>query len=63
MKVEVDREVCIVSGMCASVAPKIFEISDDGKLLVLTESVPAEAHEQALAAELCCPTEAISIDG
>lgn len=62
MKVEVDRDVCIVSGMCASVAPEVFEISDDGKLAILTESVPAEQRDQAAAAELCCPTEAISLN-
>ena len=60
--VEVDHDVCIVSGMCASLAPEIFDIDDDGlKLEVLQPTVPPELVDKARSAESCCPVEAIKV--
>lgn len=60
--VEVDQEVCIVSGMCASLAPEIFEIDDDGvKLEVLHPTLTPEMAVSARNAEACCPVEAITV--
>ena len=38
-KVDVDHDVCIVSGMCASLAPEIFDIDDDGLKLEVLQPV------------------------
>ena len=60
--VEVNHDVCIVSGMCASLAPEVFDIDDDGlKLEVLQPTLPPELLEQARSAEACCPVEAITV--
>ena len=60
--VEVNHDVCIVSGMCASLAPEIFDIDDDGlKLEVLQPTVPPELVSKARGAEACCPVEAIKV--
>lgn len=60
--VEVNHDVCIVSGMCASLAPEIFDIDDDGlKLEVLQPTVPPELVAKARGAEACCPVEAIKV--
>ena len=60
--VEVNHDVCIVSGMCASLAPEIFDIDDDGlKLEVLRPTVPPELLDKARGAEACCPVEAIEV--
>ena len=41
--VEVNHDICIVSGMCASLAPEIFDIDDDGlKLEVVQPTLPPE---------------------
>ena len=61
-RVDVDHDVCIVSGMCASLAPEIFDIDDDGlKLEVLQPTVPPELADKARSAEACCPVEAIKV--
>ena len=63
MKIVLDRSKCSTLGMCESVAPDIFEVSDDGELHVLQEEPPES--ERALVEEACeaCPTGALSIDG
>ena len=60
--VEVDHDVCIVSGMCASLAPEIFDIDDGLKLEVLQSTVPGELVAKARSAESCCPMEAIRVN-
>ena len=60
--VEVNHDVCIVSGMCASLAPEIFDIDDDGlKLEVLQPTLPPGLVAKARGAEACCPVEAIRV--
>ena len=62
MKVTVDREKCMNSGMCTQAAPKIFTMDDDGMLVILQNDVPDEhllAVEDAVA---CCPTSALRLD-
>ena len=61
-RVEVDHDTCIVSGMCASLAPEIFDIDDDGlKLEVLQPTPPPELVAKARSAEACCPVDAITV--
>ena len=60
--IELDHATCIVSGMCASVAPDLFEVSDDSsEIIVLQPEVPVELVDDALNAEVCCPVEAITV--
>ena len=63
MKVVVDFDICQSNAVCMEVAPKVFEVRDDGYLYVLmdepNESMRADVEE---AAERC-PTGAISIEG
>ncbi|MCY4370489.1 MAG: ferredoxin [bacterium] len=60
--IELDHATCIVSGMCASVAPDLFRVSDDSsEIVVLQPDVPAELVDDAINAELCCPVEAITV--
>ena len=61
--IELDHATCIVSGMCASVAPDLFEVSDDSsEIIVLQPIVPDELLDDALNAEVCCPVEAITVN-
>ncbi|MFC0848585.1 ferredoxin [Streptomyces noboritoensis] len=57
--VEVDRSVCIGSGMCVNTAPDGFGL--DTARQSRPRSPDIDANEQILAAAEGCPVEAISI--
>ncbi len=57
----VDRSLCASTGMCEMVAPDLFEIDDDGELVVLVQELPDDRVEQARAAARACPTRALSV--
>ncbi|WP_034088056.1 ferredoxin [Streptacidiphilus albus] len=58
-RVEVDRSVCIGSGMCAASAPQGFRL--DGARQSHPVEPEADASEALLAAAESCPVEAISL--
>ena len=62
MRIVLDETKCSSLGMCEAVAPDVFEVGDDGALVVL-DPTPDEQHralmEEAVAA---CPTGALSIE-
>jgi len=60
-RVTVDRDLCVSSGMCESVAPALFEIDDDGELVVLQDVVPDALLADAQAAARACPTRALTV--
>lgn len=62
MKIIVDRTKCTGLGICESLAPDVFEVDDDGDLILLTDDVPEgglDAVEEAIAG---CPTEALRLE-
>ena len=63
MKVVVDRDRCVGSGTCEALAPAVFEVDDDGVLVVLREE-PADGEEPDVRdAVTACPTRALTLDG
>jgi ferredoxin len=58
-RVEVDRTVCIGSGMCAALAPEGFAL--DAARQSHPRREESDASEQVLGAAEGCPVEAISI--
>jgi ferredoxin len=60
MKVTVDQEACIGCGLCAQVAPEVYEMKDD-KAVAKMEEVPAEKSESAQSGADQCPVNAITI--
>lgn len=61
MKACVNKETCIGCGLCASIAPDIFEIEDDGKAGVIGE-VTSNNEGDAKDAEMSCPVSAIKVE-
>lgn len=61
MKVVVDMEMCIGSGMCTTIAPTVFDLDDAGELILLKDEVADDTDEARLVrdAVACCPVEAI----
>lgn len=60
-RVQVDTTLCASTGMCESVAPELFEIDDDGGLVVLVPALPADQVAAAQAAARACPTRALRV--
>lgn len=59
-RIVVDRNRCTGIGICESVAPDHFEVTDDGSVLVVSERVENLALvEEAVRS---CPAAALSLD-
>jgi ferredoxin len=61
MKIVVDRSRCTGLGMCESLAPDVFEVGDDGHLVVLSEEIELSRLGELETAAAACPTEALRI--
>lgn len=59
MKVTVDEDRCAGHGMCLTLCPEVFELSDDGWAVATQEDVPEEHQEAVREAIQCCPENAI----
>ncbi len=62
MRVVVDRQACEVNAVCIGYAPEVFEVTYDGKLVVLDEYPPESLRESVEEAARSCPKQAISIE-
>jgi ferredoxin len=61
VRVEVDRDLCAGTGGCEALAPDVFEIGDDGALVVLRpEPGPADLPDVRNAVT-GCPTRALRL--
>lgn len=63
MKVVVDFDVCQSNAVCMEVAPKVFEVRDDGYLYILIEEPAESMRAEVEEAAETCPTGAITIEG
>lgn len=61
MRIVIDHGKCTGLGMCEAEAPDLFEVAEDGSLLLLQERPGADARDAAEAAIASCPTEALRI--
>lgn len=72
LKIKIDRSLCIGCGTCAAVAPKTFELDNEGKAMIKKKDGSLNAgpvdidqiddkKENIINAKSSCPVEAISI--
>lgn len=61
MKVTVDRAKCTGLGICEAMAPDVFEVDENGDLVLLAEVVGNDQIEGVQAAVEGCPTEALRL--
>ncbi|OBK19865.1 ferredoxin [Mycobacterium asiaticum] len=59
MKVWVDDGTCRGHGMCLTLCPEVFSLTDDGYAEAITEDVPTELEAATREAIECCPEQAI----
>ena len=62
MKATIDREGCISCGLCASICPDVFRMSDDGRAEVCADPVPESAEDAAAEARDNCPVSVITVE-
>lgn len=61
MKVTVDDDRCRGHGVCCSLCPEVFDLTDAGYAAVLTSEVPQDLEEAVLTAVDGCPERAITV--
>jgi ferredoxin len=61
MRIILDEEKCDGLGMCEAEAPDLFEVQDDGSLVILDLTPGADRRDEVEAACDACPTQALSI--
>lgn len=61
-RVQVDRDRCVGSGACEALAPEVFELDDDGVLMLHREEPDADQLDAVRDAVQACPTRALSLE-
>ena len=59
MRVTVDEDRCAGHGMCLTLCPEVFDLTDDGWAVANPDEVPAEFEAAAREAIENCPERAI----
>jgi ferredoxin len=62
MKVTVDPQKCLASGLCLVTEPRVFDQDDStGTVRLLTDDPPADAAPAVREAARMCPAQAIEV--
>lgn len=61
MRVEVDLTKCAGHGICESIADDVFEVQDDGTVLVRENERPQSDRDRMQQAVMQCPTAALRL--
>ncbi|MCE0765068.1 ferredoxin [Pseudonocardia kujensis] len=61
MNIQVDADKCIASGACAQVCPEVFDLDDEGVIVVLDAAPPAELRAKVEEAAAACPAAVIEV--
>lgn len=56
-----DRNTCQGYANCVVAAPDVFDLDDDGKVLVLDSNPPADMADEVAEAVESCPVRALSL--
>lgn len=59
MRVWVDDGTCRGHGMCLTLCPEVFSLTDDGYAEAISTGVPTEFEAATREAIECCPEQAI----
>jgi ferredoxin len=63
MELRVDFDLCEANGVCAGLAPDVFELDDDDELTVLQPNPPEDQLERVRKAVERCPKNALELRG
>jgi ferredoxin len=62
MRIVLDRARCTGIGICEAIAPTVFEVDDDGELVVLSQDVPEGSGAEVAEAVAGCPALALRLE-
>jgi ferredoxin len=62
MRVVVDMTQCVGNAQCMLMAPEVFDVRDDGSLVLLQEHPPEALRAKVEDAVRWCPAQAIAIE-
>ena len=62
MRINADRDRCEGHGLCADVAPEVYDLDDDAIVVVRHETVPADLERKADAGARVCPVAALRVE-
>jgi ferredoxin len=62
MKVTVNPDLCEANGICAGLAPEVFDLDDEDYLHILLPDVPARLADLARRAVASCPKTALRLE-
>jgi ferredoxin len=60
MRVSVDDQRCRGHGVCVTLCPEVFSLTDDGYAEAIASEVPTEFESATREAIDCCPEQAIA---
>ena len=63
MRVEVDLDKCTGHGICESIAEDVFEVQDDGTVLIGENQRPESDRDRMQRAVTQCPAAALRLTG
>jgi ferredoxin len=61
MRIVVDHSKCTGLGICESIAEDVFQVQEDGSLVLLKEDVSEDRRQEMQEALDSCPTEALRL--
>ena len=61
MKAVVNQKACIRCGLCSTICPAVFSLSEGDPAQAITDDVPEDQRLAAQEAADSCPTAAISL--
>lgn len=59
MHIQVNLPACEGHGLCAQVAPQVYEVDDEGYVRMLVDEVPPGLEAAAAAGARACPVAAL----
>jgi ferredoxin len=61
LHVVVDHEACELNAICMGIAPEVFEVGEDDRLLVLVRALTPDQEADVRDAAASCPHRAITV--
>ena len=62
MKIRIDLEACVGAGQCVVVSPTVFDVDEDGKVVLLNSAPGDQFRDEVEQAAAACPAWALEVE-